>query len=264
MKNPILYQGQNKKNNYFEGWYFKVVDNSTDRIFAVIPGISKDESDPHSFIQVNDNNGNTNYFRFDLEDFKFLKGNTLQITIKNNHFSEERIILDLPNLKAELTFSNSVKYNDLWPNIMGPFSFIPFMQCYHGVLVLNSSINGFVEFNNETSDYSGGKGYIEKDWGTGFPDAWIWLQGNSFKEHDVSIMMSLAHIPWLGSYFPGFLGFIHLGNKTHYFSTYNNSKVSKISVNEYVEFEIKKRNYLLKVKTKQSNSGLLKSPLMAQ
>ncbi|WP_243392439.1 MULTISPECIES: tocopherol cyclase family protein [unclassified Mesotoga] len=29
-------------------------------------------------------------------------------------------------------------------------------------------------------DLTGGKGYIEKDWGRSLPDAWIWMQSNNF------------------------------------------------------------------------------------
>ncbi|WP_246745097.1 tocopherol cyclase family protein [Thiospirochaeta perfilievii] len=260
MKNPILYQGKLKKNNYFEGWYFKVVNNTGDRVFAVIPGLSKDKKDPHCFIQINDNVGYTNYYRFDIGSIKFLEGKQLNISINNNFFSEEKIILDLPNLRADLNFLNIVKYKGFWPNIMGPFSFIPFMQCYHGVSVLNSTIRGYVELNGIVTDYLDGKGYIEKDWGTGFPSSWVWLQGNSFKETDVSIMMSLAHIPWLGSYFPGFLGFFNVGGKTHYFSTYNFSRVNKIIVDGRLVIELKKRGYLLRIKALQSSVGVLKAP----
>ncbi|MGL1893690.1 MAG: tocopherol cyclase family protein [Spirochaetaceae bacterium] len=261
MNNPILYQGKNRKNNYFEGWYFKVANESGDKVFAVIPGISKEIQDPHSFIQINDNCGFTEYYKFDLDDINFISGSTLKIIIKDNLFSLDNIILNLPNITCNIKFSNQVKYNGIWPNIMGPFSFIPFMQCYHGVGLINSRVDGEIKILDKVTSYNNGKGYIEKDYGSGFPKEWIWLQGNSFKEKQISIMMSLAHIPWLGSYFPGFLGFIHVDDKTHYFSTYNGSKVLDISVGEYLEIEFKKRDYRLKIKTKQVNSGILKAPV---
>lgn len=49
--NPNLYHGKNKKNNFFEGWYYKIVSMDRKYTFAFIPGISL-STDSHSFIQV--------------------------------------------------------------------------------------------------------------------------------------------------------------------------------------------------------------------
>jgi len=38
---PEIFQGHNKKINYFEGWYFKLVDKKSVNIYAVIPDIVK-------------------------------------------------------------------------------------------------------------------------------------------------------------------------------------------------------------------------------
>lgn len=261
MKNPILYQGKNKKNNYFEGWYFKFVNKTADRVFAVIPGISKNKKDPHCFIQINDSTGITEYFRFDINDFKVSDSKKLEITINDNFFSMDKVILNLQKIKGELKITNNRPYNGFWPNIMGPFSFIPFMQCYHGVVSLNNTTNGDIIINNQTVSFNSGKGYIEKDWGSGFPKDWIWLQGNSFKEENSSIMLSLAHIPWLGKYFPGFLGFLNLDDKSYYFSTYNRSKIKKILIGEDVEIQLKKGIYQLNIKVKSATSGILLAPV---
>ncbi len=55
--------------------------------------------------------------------------------------------------------------------------------------------------NGEPMDLTGGRGYIEKDWGTSFPSAWIWMQCNTFDTPDTSFMLSYARIPWMGSHF---------------------------------------------------------------
>lgn len=36
-------------------------------------------------------------------------------------------------------------------------------------------------------DFSGGRGYIEKDWGQSFPAAWVWLQINYLPDLSFSI-----------------------------------------------------------------------------
>jgi len=66
---PDIFQGSLKKKNYFEGWYFKLVDAASENIYAIIPGVSiRKEDKSHAFIQVL--NGKTSeswYVSFELE-----------------------------------------------------------------------------------------------------------------------------------------------------------------------------------------------------
>ena len=43
------------------------------------------------------------------------------------------------------------------------------MECYHGIVSMDHTVNGLIEINNEKIDFSEGRGYIEKDWGRSFP-----------------------------------------------------------------------------------------------
>ena len=52
--NPDMYHGWGKEKNYFEGWYFKIVDPTEQYAFAFIPGISIGQENQHAFIQVLD------------------------------------------------------------------------------------------------------------------------------------------------------------------------------------------------------------------
>ena len=89
------------------------------------------------------------------------------------------------------------------PGIMGPYSFIPFMECYHGILSMNHNISGVINHNGIDISFDGGKGYMEKDWGHSFPKAYIWMQSNHFSKPNISIKSSIAIIPWLKSSFIG-------------------------------------------------------------
>lgn len=48
---------------------------------------------------------------------------------------------------------------------MGPFSYIPFMECNHSILSMKSSANGLININDKEIKFNNGIGYIEKDWG---------------------------------------------------------------------------------------------------
>ncbi len=206
---PETFQGHSKKNNYFEGWYFKLIDQSRKTVIAIIPGIAigKNKQDSHSFIQFIDAvSGQTEYFQFPFEDFS-PNINAFDVNIGVNHFSDSDIHINLNNEKTticgQLQFSNITKYpkSFLHPGIMGPFSFIPGMECYHGIVNISHTISGTLTINGIEVDMTGGEGYIEKDWGKSFPDSWIWLQANHFENSTTSFMFSVAHIPLLGSNF---------------------------------------------------------------
>ena len=42
--NSHVYHGWGRSRKFFEGWYYKVVDNSQTNAFAIIPGIAMDEN----------------------------------------------------------------------------------------------------------------------------------------------------------------------------------------------------------------------------
>jgi hypothetical protein len=111
---------------------------------------------------------------------------------------------------------------------MGPFSFIPSMECYHGIVNINHRISGVLNINGLEIDMTNGEGYIEKDWGRSFPKSWIWLQANHFEGAKGSFMFSIARIPWLGKSFTGFLSFIKTEEGFYKFATYNRSKLKRI------------------------------------
>ena len=100
------------------------------------------------------------------------------------------------------------------PNIMGPFTYIPNMECNHGVVSMSHTINGSIQLNDETWEFKNDKGYIEKDWGTSFPKRYIWIQGNHFKNTNTSFMLSLAHIPFIGFSFEGLIAQLNTDTKS--------------------------------------------------
>jgi tocopherol cyclase len=228
--NPALFQGSLNKSNYFEGWYFKHVSANHQDSFTVIPGISL-STDTHAFIQfVDGSTGKSAYFRYDIRDFHAEK-RTFKVRIGNSFFSSDGVGLDLEN--DEFKVNGKIDYSDmvtlrstlLRPGIMGWYSYVPGMECNHGVVSLNHFLAGTIYIDGQKKILSGGKGYIEKDWGTSFPESWIWLQCNTFKDEYVSVMISAAKIPWRGSFFPGFVAFIYLKGKTEIFATYNGAKI---------------------------------------
>ena len=112
IKNAELFQGKkylDKKKNYFEGWYFKNINNQ--RGISFIPGINIDDISSKAFIQIIIND----------------KSQSLKIH---------------GNIKCSK--SKNIKTNIFAPNIMGPFSYVPFMECNHAIISMQNTINGCI------------------------------------------------------------------------------------------------------------------------
>ncbi len=270
---PDQYHGHGKKDNFFEGWFFKSVDKSGENIIAVIPGVfvSRDPVLQHAFIQILEGNSHASFYvRYPFESFSTLK-NKFEVRIGNSIFSRDQILLDITNknvsLKGELKFSRILPWPVTLtsPGIMGWYSFVPFMECNHGVLSLDHKIEGKLNFNGNQIDFSGGKGYIEKDWGSSFPSSYVWCQSNHFEKEGVSFTGSIAKIPWLFSSFRGFIvGLLHDG-KLHRFTTYTGAKVNYLKIfKKEILVEIEDKNYLLKVRIERTEGGVLHGPYEKQ
>ena len=263
--NPELYHGWGKKKKFFEGWYYKIVSKDQNYAFAFIPGIAMDENGlKHSFIQILDGKKfYSNYIKFSFDKFK---ANPLvhDVRIGNNRFKLNSIELDLPNIKGKLLFKNLTPWSKSFfsPGIMGPFSFLPFMECYHGILSMNHSISGELTINKKRINFDNGSGYSEKDWGHSFPLGYIWMQSNHFFKNKTSFKLSIAKIPMKRLSFIGFIAGIWIDNKLIEFTSYNFSKLKKCTVSKKeVIIEIYNSKYELVVKATRSKSTKLAAPI---
>ena len=266
---PELFQGAYRRKDYFEGWYFKLIDPSRKTVFAVIPGIAIGTSrrDAHAFIQLIDAvTGRTAYFRFPFDTFH-ADENRFDISIGENRFSDTRIELQLADettrISGALQFERIEKYPGTFfnPGIMGPFSFVPGMECYHGIVSMSHAIKGSLTINGHTVDMTGGEGYIEKDWGRSFPNAWIWMQANHFETRGASFLFSIARIPWLGASFIGLISFISTPSGFYRIATYNGGTVQSLRIEgDTIQARLKNAANTLDFTATYARGGILKAP----
>jgi len=260
-----MYHGWGKKNKYFEGWYFKLVSKDERHAFAFIPGISfGEDGTSHAFIQVlNGKKCTAEYHNFEAKDFQ-PSSEKFELKLGDNFFSKDKLTLKIPGITGELNLKNTTPWPKMLgaPGIMGWYSFVPFMQCFHGVVSMHHLIEGALEIDGELVDFTGGIGYIEKDWGRSFPKAYTWMQTNHFDAGvPISMMGSVAHIPWLGNYFVGFIGGFWLEDRLFKFATYTGAKKHLIIGEETVELIFKNRKTELRINAHKGPTGELISPL---
>jgi len=266
---PEIFHGRRKNKDFFEGWYFKMVDYSEKRAYAVIPGVSiaRDPLKSHAFIMFLDARARKmNYFRYSLDDMK-AGDKKFELTIGESFFSTSEMTLNLKQGRDRIIARISFKDTYPWPvkvlspGVMGWYAFVPGMECYHGILSMDHAVEGFIEINGIRKDLNGGRGYIEKDWGVSMPSSWIWMETNHFDRNGISLSGSIAKIPWLGNYFTGYIfGFLY-DNKLYKFTTYSGAKVTGLNVtDDKIKIRLENKAYCLDIDADRSEGVELPAP----
>lgn len=238
------------KKEYFKGWYFKcAAENQT---IAFIPSLHYRGGEKEAFLQIITDN---EVFCLPFSHMRYSE-KPLSVITGKNVFCEKGIKLDIETVK--LTAKGALRFGKPTPiryDIMGPFKFVPFMQCRHSVYSMSHRVDGKITLNGKRYVFHNGAGYIEGDCGTSFPSRYIWTQcGFS----NGSLMLSIADIPVLGFGFTGIIGIVVLNGKEHRIATYLGAKLKHISNNTVV---VSQGDYKLIAKLIKKNSHPLSAPI---
>ncbi len=273
---PDRYHGHARRPPFFEGWYYKLVDATERARFAVIPGIflSDDPDRHHAFVQVLDGTtGAASYHRYPAEAFEAAR-DRFAVRIGPNRFDAEGLSLDLDGedrrVRAEVRLGPLAPWpvRPWSPGIMGPYALIPWMECNHGVVSLDHDLDGWMQVQDRAADSSttrveltGGRGYVEKDWGAAFPAGYVWMQSNHFAIPGTSLVAAIAIIPWVRAAFPGFLvGLWHEG-QLHRFATYTGARTRALEFHDdRVSWTLGDRFRQLELHASRASAGLLLGP----
>ncbi|MDX2136834.1 MAG: tocopherol cyclase family protein [Chloroflexota bacterium] len=266
---PERYHGHDKQPPFFEGWYYKLVSADRQTRYAIIPGIfiSDDPARHHAFVQVFDGmTGHATYHLYPASAFEAARGD-FYVRVGNNEFRRDHIRLDIADeqrtVQGELHFDGVVSWPVTLPSpgIMGPFGWLPFMECYHGVLGFDHAVSGCLTIDGAAQDFTHGRGYIEKDWGQSFPSGWVWMQTNHFEQPGISLSASNAVIPFMGTSFLGcIVGLWHHG-ALHQFATYLRSKTERMEIDEqHVRWQITNNSHRLEIIAHRADATPLPGP----
>lgn len=232
----------------FCGWYYRC--QSDNQTLAIIPSIHQTGEGSFCTIQlVTDTNAYHAQFPYDG-----FKKNGEEIRIGNNRFGKVGIMLDIHAPGFHVT--GSVRFDTFTPiryDIMGPFQYVPFMQCRHSVYSMRHRVDGEIRINGIPYIFQNAVGYVEGDRGHSFPKEYVWTQC-SFPEG--ALMLSVADIPLGCLHFTGVIGIVLLHGKEYRLATYLGAKAVKIKDGEVI---VKQGRYCLTVK----QLGLPGHPLQA-
>lgn len=263
---PGMYHGHGKKPPFFEGWYFKLVSLDETRRLAVIPGIILGEK-AHAFIQVlNGVSGHSTYHSYPVEEF-WASRDDFEVRIGDSRFTLDQVSLairdDLSTITGKVAFRGGTPWpvSLLSPGIMGWYAWVPRMECYHGVLSFDHHIEGGLEIDGQAFELTGGRGYIEKDWGQSFPAAWVWFQSNHFAIPGTCLTASVAIIPWLKNAFRGFIVGLWFEGQLYRFATYTGARIESLAIGDHrIDWVLRNREYRLEMQARQAPGGMLLGP----
>jgi len=265
---PEIYHGHNRRPPYFEGWYYRLINEAEDQRYAIIPGVFLGEGG-HSFIQILEGHTRrTAYHTFPLEQFQ-ADCQRFEVRVGKNIFTRESLYMamersePLGQICGELHFQGGQPWPVSWfaPGIMGWYAWLPWMECYHGVLSFNHGISGTLKVEDQDHIFDGGRGYIEKDWGKSFPAGYIWFQSNHFDTPGICLTASIAMIPWLGSAFRGFIIGLWLDGHLYRFATYTGARTESLVLqDERVDWVVSDRHLRLEMQAMQAGGGLIYGP----
>ena len=212
--------------NYFCGWYFRCLSDW--QTLAVIPSIHQTRESKYCAIQLITD---TQSFHIQFPYSNFHKTSD-QISIAGNRFGKEGITLDIHTL--DLHAAGSVRFGSFTPiqyDIMGPFRYVPFMQCRHSVFSMRHAVDGILSINGTPYMFENAIGYMEGDRGYSFPSKYTWTQC-SFP--DGALMLSIGDIPLGCFHFTGIIGIVLLHGKEYRLATYLGAKAVKIDTDEII------------------------------
>ncbi len=268
----------------FQGWYFKHQCSSDTIVFIVGRNVGENGAGS-AFIQVITEYKSYNV-NFPISDFHFMKKG-FGVIVGKNFFTSKGMYVDIDS--GGLILKGKVYYGQLTPlsyPIMGPFQYLPKMECQHEIISLHHRIHGFLRLNGKDIDFENGVGYIEADAGCSFPKSYMWMQCNDFRyakcgcsEHTsrlthkeivaeeidkklvkppkACIMASMAQIQYLKMNFKGVICVVYFKEKQYRLATYLGVKLEFFSDNCVV---LKQGKYKLVIKLCDSKGQKLLAP----
>lgn len=233
----------------FYGWYLKC--QSETQTLAVIPAIHRGNQKSSCSIQIITEENNWN-LEFPADIFR-KKGRSL--IIGDNKFDENGICLNLDT--AELKITGELEFGPLFAlkyDIMGPFRFLPFMECRHMIWSMWHSVRGNISVNGEDYLFENDWGYWEGDQGRSFPKEYLWTQ--CFFRGG-SLMLAVADIPLGRFHFSGIIGVVLWMGREYRLATYLGARVVQI---EKGVVQIMQGNLELEVQLLEAGECSLRAP----
>lgn len=218
------FHGAQRKGPYFEGWYLKF-QTRDGKALALIPAVHTDKTANASASLQVITQARSWWLEYPMDRFH-AEPDRFWISMGKSVFAQSRVCLNV-NQKG-LCLQGTIlcgPFTSLPRDIMGPFRHLPAMECSHGVISMAHTLEGSVQCNGETLDFTGGLGYTETDRGRSFPSAYLWTQCTWHNNRHNSLMLSIATIPMAVGRFTGCICALYHNGRHYRLATYRGARV---------------------------------------
>jgi hypothetical protein len=257
---PTTLRGNLERNTYFEGWFQKIYSKEYNSSFVIIYGYAtRNTEDTFGFIQILFPNKTTEIIYFNRNEFSCdpdrhivrMGENLLTTEIIQINTKDLIIHLKLMNNHVSKTFKNSMGYNYFLPNL----------PCYHAVLNTGHLVSGEIKQKNERFIIENELGYLEKNWGTSFPENYCWLHAVDPNDSQISLLFSLAEIKWLGKKFIKHVGHFRFDGTQIDLRELNNIAVDYLTLSRNKQvIRITSKTILIEISITIGNKVIFKGP----
>lgn len=206
----------------FNGCYYKL--QSPNQTIAFIPALHRSGGQQTCSLQIITESG-AFCLPFPAQDFVRRPGRP-DIRIGRNVFCSRQIRIHLHT--SLLQIEGHVRFGPLTPlryDIMGPFRFVPGMECRHSVYSMTHAVRGRLTVNGTEYRFDDGLGYIEGDRGRSFPRRYLWTQCHFGSD---ALMLSAADIPVGPLQFTGIIGVVFLRGREYRLATYLGARITRL------------------------------------
>ena len=222
------YHGAGRAGPYFEGWYLKC-QTKDGRGLALIPALHVDRAGRRSASLQVIADGGAWWAEYPDAALQASEG-VFQIWLDGNLFNRKGIWLNVE--QSGLSLRGALlcgPFTPLKSDIMGPFRFLPGMECRHGVISMGHTLEGTLTLNGAAMDFTGGTGYVETDRGRSLPSAYLWTQCAWRETRCSSLMLSIADIPLAAGSFTGCICAVLHQGREYRLATYQGARVERWS-----------------------------------
>ena len=258
--NPALLQGNLGKHKYFEGWFQKIYSHEHAASFILIYGFATGNmSEEIGFIQLLIPGHPVVHLNFSKDEIELNKTKH-SVQFGHNIISDEHILIQqgghLIDLRNQHQITNKYKSNS-----MGSYYLVPGLPCYHAILQNDSSLSGTIKVGPIQYNLHNASGYLEKNWGTSFPEKYFWMHAQDPKDSQNQLLFSQADVIWQKRKFTKHFGHLIINGKHLDLRKIPRKKIKYTVDNERNEsIYFQQHNMHLHYNLKSVNSVLFKSP----
>ena len=188
----ILHTEINLNRNHFYNWSLRIIDEKVNINISISFGITTNEMDPLSYIQVVDvAKGTSTLYKYDYSDFSISRDT---IFIGDNYISDEGIFIKTKDIEINLAIYDKTIVNK---SFFKPRHIWKIKRVYNNmktdVIFDKIMFKGQMNYKNETI-FIDEIGSIFKNYGRNYPKEFIRITGNHFnKDISVYFMMTLTN-----------------------------------------------------------------------